>query len=772
MSTTKTYKEKLQLLLNTKTQFKNDIINAGGTIDNSTPFSSYPAIYKTLKGGAPDGTAVEVTTEADMDALLVSSNVGKFYKYTGETTDKYTKDAYYIIQDSDNPIVQECGGGGSVVIQQPVYTLGTGAIPNTGTIESVFINTNLTSTEVDAIIKSANLTYVDLDGLPSYLVLCVATDEDDTLLGIIADFSSLVGKEGFAICIWPSGGELMPLYVSASLTALGLPPGWQTDLISQMFNGNELVLQLDAMSIFEGSLVGTQNEALTNLIYAKVMQPTGNYETFKTLSGTYKTIEPEIVLNTDETDHIDVFTDLINEDDKTFTKTVNLKYVTPSKDAEIERLKAYEPLSGLIDGSITSFTIPSTITRLKTAAFAGTNIKEIIIPQNIQEIPYACFYACSSLSSVTLPNSMRGTLGYKSFENSSIKNIIIPEGIVTLGDSAFEGCRYLQSIELPSTLQYIFTKAFYNCSSLTSIVLPASIKDIYGDVFGNCTCLESITIPESITQLRTSFGYCTNLKTINHSHTIEITSNGAFFECNSLTSISNFIISGDNAFWFSGVSTCENITLRSSADGAFMCSKLTSLSGISIPTSIPSSAFSLIETLLTAHIPEGTTAIGRGAFSSCTSLADVRIPESVKTIGDAAFDGCTALTEIVIPTSTTDIGEKAFYNCKKLSNINISEGVKVINSEAFRGCSALTEITLPSTIRLLKNNILAFSSCIKIKLLATVPPLIESDTFKDINNSQPVTVEVPIGCGNAYRNDPDWAYNISSYNITIVESNT
>lgn len=112
MSTT--IKEKLQLLLNTKTQFKNDIINAGGTIDNSTPFSSYPAIYKTLKGGAPDGTAVEVSTEADMDALLIADNIGKFYKYIGETTDKYTNGAYYVVQDSENPIVNESTNSGTI----------------------------------------------------------------------------------------------------------------------------------------------------------------------------------------------------------------------------------------------------------------------------------------------------------------------------------------------------------------------------------------------------------------------------------------------------------------------------------------------------------------------------------------------------------------------------------------------------------------------------------------------------------------------------------
>jgi hypothetical protein len=53
------------------------------------------------------GEAIEVSTEAEMDAVLVEENIGKFYKFTGESTDKYTQDTIYLVQDSENPIFED-----------------------------------------------------------------------------------------------------------------------------------------------------------------------------------------------------------------------------------------------------------------------------------------------------------------------------------------------------------------------------------------------------------------------------------------------------------------------------------------------------------------------------------------------------------------------------------------------------------------------------------------------------------------------------------------
>lgn len=59
-----------------------------------------------IEAGA-SGEAIEIATEEEMDAVLVEENLGKFYKFTGENTVKYEKDAVYAVQDADNPIIED-----------------------------------------------------------------------------------------------------------------------------------------------------------------------------------------------------------------------------------------------------------------------------------------------------------------------------------------------------------------------------------------------------------------------------------------------------------------------------------------------------------------------------------------------------------------------------------------------------------------------------------------------------------------------------------------
>jgi hypothetical protein len=59
-----------------------------------------------IEAGA-SGEAIEIATEEELDAAMVEENLGKFYKYTGETTVKYEKDAVYVVQDADNPIIED-----------------------------------------------------------------------------------------------------------------------------------------------------------------------------------------------------------------------------------------------------------------------------------------------------------------------------------------------------------------------------------------------------------------------------------------------------------------------------------------------------------------------------------------------------------------------------------------------------------------------------------------------------------------------------------------
>ncbi len=75
---------------------------------------------------------------------------------------------------------------------------------------------------------------------------------------------------------------------------------------------------------------------------------------------------------------------------------------------------------------------------------------------------------------VTIPESYNGipieAIGDSAFKNcTSIISVSIPESVTSIGDYAFESCTGLASIDIPDSVTSIGEYAFYNCSSLTEI---------------------------------------------------------------------------------------------------------------------------------------------------------------------------------------------------------------------------------------------------------------------------------------------------------------
>ena len=67
-------------------------------------------------------------------------------------------------------------------------------------------------------------------------------------------------------------------------------------------------------------------------------------------------------------------------------------------------------------------------------------------------------------------------IGYYAFHLcSSLASITIPESVTTIGEGAFSGCSGLTSISIPESIISIGKSAFFGCSSLTSITIPKTV---------------------------------------------------------------------------------------------------------------------------------------------------------------------------------------------------------------------------------------------------------------------------------------------------------
>jgi hypothetical protein len=120
--------------------------------------------------------------------------------------------------------------------------------------------------------------------------------------------------------------------------------------------------------------------------------------------------------------------------------------------------------------------------------FPGGKTGAYIIPNTVEHIGWAAF-TCSRLSSVVIPDSVKGISPQAFYYNPFIESIIIPDSVEYIGLDAFRECVGLKSLVIGKSVKGIGYCAFMYCDKLDSVFIPSSVKEIQDDVFRGCTNL-------------------------------------------------------------------------------------------------------------------------------------------------------------------------------------------------------------------------------------------------------------------------------------------
>ena len=93
-------------------------------------------------------------------------------------------------------------------------------------------------------------------------------------------------------------------------------------------------------------------------------------------------------------------------------------------------------------------------------------------------------------------------LEYKGSDTSvTIPDTIDGRKVTSIGGYAFRDCTSLTSVTIPDSVTSIEQYAFRDCTSLTSVTIPDSVTTIGGSAFWGCKNLTSVTIPDSVTRI-------------------------------------------------------------------------------------------------------------------------------------------------------------------------------------------------------------------------------------------------------------------------------
>ena len=322
--------------------------------------------------------------------------------------------------------------------------------------------------------------------------------------------------------------------------------------------------------------------------------------------------------------------------------------------------------------SLTNITIPDSVKYIGKQVFYGcTGLTSITIPNGVTSIGLDAFHGCTGLTTVNwnaTACTTAGSYNYPIFEGcSNLATVNIGDNVNLIASYAFFGCTKLTNITIPDSVTSIGDSAFRDCSGLTSITIPNSVIKIGECAFDSCTGFTSVTIPDSVT----SIDYC------------------AFKGCTSLESITLPFVgakagvtsSDTHQYPFGYIFGQYSYTGGVAAEQEYYGSSTSSTT--SATYYIPSS-------LKSVTVTGGN--ILYGAFSGCKGLTSVTIPNSVKSIGSSAFKSCEGLTSIIIPNGVTSIGVDTFRGCGGLTSITIPNSVTYLNGNAFYGCNILQDI--------------------------------------------------------------------------------
>ena len=334
--------------------------------------------------------------------------------------------------------------------------------------------------------------------------------------------------------------------------------------------------------------------------------------------------------------------------------------------------------------SLTSITIPNSVKEIGYQAFSKCSslqhlriedgINDLYISYdyyNERELGRGMFYDCP-LKTLHLGRNLRFSIGksvgYSPFAKTGLISVTIGNCVYSIQYDCFRDCSNLANVTMPNNLEKIRPSAFKGCCNLSIVEIPDSVISIGFSAFSGCSNLASIIIPKGVKTIeKETFNGCVNLTSIKLHDKITVIEEGAFFDCKNLANITI-----PNSVKYIGCFALHNTAwYENKPDGIILAGKTLYEYNGNIPENFT--------------IPDSITSIAGFAFLMCNNLVNITIPNSVTSIGKFAFYGCENLRNITIPNSVTSIGDLAFADCVNLSEIMMSNSVTSVGRNIFHG---------------------------------------------------------------------------------------
>ena len=272
-----------------------------------------------------------------------------------------------------------------------------------------------------------------------------------------------------------------------------------------------------------------------------------------------------------------------------------------------------------------------------------------------------------------------GSSPYGCYSGDAVIPSVTPDGktVTGIGKECFRACTELTSLKIPNTIKTIGDAAIQECPLLKEIVFPSSVERMERCAIWSCEGIETVTIEDSPNTLVIASGYemfrtLPALKYIYQGRNMVSEDNTGPYVFNMMGGSVETIEQGPQVTQmlvgeFEGNKSLKTVKLSPNV------------------TVIPRNAFYGCEALEEVEC-NAITSIGENAFNYCYALKEIPDLSHCKEILQFAFAHCKAIERVVISASVDTLGYGAFYDNDALTELvieNCDRPLKVGSSEMF-----------------------------------------------------------------------------------------
>ncbi len=150
--------------------------------------------------------------------------------------------------------------------------------------------------------------------------------------------------------------------------------------------------------------------------------------------------------------------------------------------------------------ALTSLTIGMGVTEIGKGSFWGcSNLPFIVIPDKVQKIDYRAFYQCTGVTSIALGNEL-SEIGIAAFAGSKITELTIPENVSKIRHASFGESPRLEKVNFNArSCENVDVDSPFNKSGvLETIIVGDNVRLIPSHFAAGLTGLESVTLGSRI----------------------------------------------------------------------------------------------------------------------------------------------------------------------------------------------------------------------------------------------------------------------------------